>query len=291
MTELLSLIAGRETTGYVEVRWATDNGMGQKFFPVGSLAAAGEHIGNLAARTDVFIGAAPRVRRAGGRDAVQRAWCLWVDIDSTDWQQKLSLSPVAPSLIIASGSGGVHAYFSLTKPAPAKMIEQGNRRLAHLLGADPKCVDAARIMRPPQTWNHKHNPARPVTRVGGTQRLVSMLIVADLVDPVSGSRKRNVVPHRHEHADRLLGISAREYVPALSGREVNSGGKAQCPFHGGGHERTPSLHAYTNPAKGWRCYGCEKGGTVYDFAGELWGLSTRGDGFREIRHRLKGVLL
>jgi hypothetical protein len=35
-------------------------------------------------------------------------------------------------------------------------------RLVAALGADPRCLDAGRILRPPGTWNHKRRPPSPV---------------------------------------------------------------------------------------------------------------------------------
>lgn len=45
-------------------------------------------------------------------------------------------------------------------------------------------------------------------------------------------------------------------------------GFIQCPFHQG--DRTPSLKLYEN---GWKCFGCNRGGSVIDFAMELFDLS------------------
>ena len=35
----------------------------------------------LGRRTDVYVGCAPRTRRHGGRDAIERAFVLWADCD------------------------------------------------------------------------------------------------------------------------------------------------------------------------------------------------------------------
>ena len=59
-----------------------------------------------------------------------------------------------------------------------------------------------------------------------------------------------------------------------------------CPFHKDGQERTPSLSV-----KGahWRCFGCDTGGTVIDFAAALWGLGTKGADYLEIKRRLSAL--
>ena len=46
----------------------------------------------------------------------------------------------------------------LTARYPAREVESANRRLALALAADPASADAARILRPPGTLNHKHEP-------------------------------------------------------------------------------------------------------------------------------------
>jgi hypothetical protein len=42
-------------------------------------------------------------------------------------------------------------------------------------------------------------------------------------------------------------------------------------------DRTPSLHVYGDPERGWFCFGCGRGGSIYDFAALLFGRGTRGE--------------
>ncbi len=65
----------------------------------------------------------------------------------------------------------------------------------------------------------------------------------------------------------------------------------RCPFHNGGQERTASLHAYNDPARGWYCFGCDLGGSVYDLAAALWGIRPVGADFHRVRQRLARELL
>jgi hypothetical protein len=80
------------------------------------------------------------------------------------------------------------------------------------------------------------------------------------------------------------------YVGALTGQTVGRSRKIRCPFH---HEdKTPSFHAYEDPADGWFCFGCRRvGHSCYDLASELWGLDTTGPSFLELRARLYALLL
>ena len=83
-------------------------------------------------------------------------------------------------------------------------------------------------------------------------------------------------------------IAPAEYVQALAGLAVPRSRKVPCPFH---EDRTPSLHVYLQPAEGWHCYGCGRGGSVYDLAAGLWQLDTRGPDFLALRARLREQLL
>jgi hypothetical protein len=91
--------------------------------------------------------------------------------------------------------------------------------------------------------------------------------------------------------DVLLTISPSVYVEALADVEVPyHGGMLSCPLPD--HEDgTPSFRAYSDAGDGWYCWGCGRGGSIYDFGAALWGLSTRGSGFRELRQRLADELL
>lgn len=66
------------------------------------------------------------------------------------------------------------------------------------------------------------------------------------------------------------------------------GRKVACPSHA--PDRTPSLHVYDDRARGWYCYGCRRGGSVYDLGSVVFGLGTRGDDFRLLQQRLDAEL-
>jgi hypothetical protein len=89
-------------------------------------------------------------------------------------------------------------------------------------------------------------------------------------------------------ADPLQGISADHYYATLTGREITYG-NVQCPFHGDGQERNPSMRLYDTT---WFCFGCGEGGSVIQFAARLWGYSlpVRGDDFKAVRDRLLTAL-
>jgi hypothetical protein len=56
-----------------------------------------------------------------------------------------------------------------------------------------------------------------------------------------------------------------------------------CPFHDDSHA---SLHAYPTGNRGWFCFSCRRGGTIYDLAAAVWNIEPRGRGFIGLRSRL-----
>ena len=186
-------------------------------------------------------------------------------------------------MTVASGTrSNVHAYWLLAEPVSLDLIEAANRDLAKRLGADSASCDAARVLRPP-SLNHKHDPPAPVRIIScdPTRRTR----IDDIVDVAGIEPPRHVAgpTPRANAADELLRIDAREYVELLTGVCVGRDRKIRCPFH---KDDTPSLHVYRDPARGWYCYGCGRGGSIYDFAAHLWRCDTRGPEFVALRERL-----
>lgn len=96
-------------------------------------------------------------------------------------------------------------------------------------------------------------------------------------------------PRRTVQSDDLMKIDPPDYFISLTGLEVGErGGSVNCPLPGH-DERTPSCHVYSSAGRGWYCFGCQRGGTIYDLAGHLWELRTRGEDFKEINQRLRGL--
>jgi hypothetical protein len=292
----LAAIRGREPAGSLfEIRYKLDaGGMGQLFHDCHQLDPLLETIAKLSRRTDVYIGCAPRTRRHGGRDSIARLWTLWADIDGADALERLRAFEPAPHMIVASGSpDSAHSWWDLREPASPQQAERANRRLAHHLGADMRATDAARILRPAATWNHKHSPPAAVecVHLDARRALTVDELLANVPElPAAEAGPPRPLRRRLNHGeDPLQSIPAFEYVPALTGRPVGRDGKAQCPFHGGGEERTPSLHAYPDD-QGWFCFGCDKGGDIYTLGAMLYRLDGRRD-FPTIKRRIAADLL
>ena len=291
----LSALVGREPNGMLEVRWRHGDGMKRRVYRVGDeLGAAAAAIGELGSRTDVYVGCAPRRRRAGGLDAVQRVWVLWADCDTPAAIAALDAFRPAPAIVVRSGSGeNRHAYWTLSGPIGVEEATTANRRLAHALGADGGAVTtAATILRPPGTANFKHTPAVAVVaeRIQPWRRVSARRLVGELDDPpgraATRAERRDVGDVTSD--DGLRQVAPAVYVQALTGLSAGRDGKVSCPFHG--EDRTPSLHVYEDPAAGWYCYGCGRGGSIFDLGAEVFGLSTRGREFVELRARLEAAL-
>lgn len=135
---------------------------------------------------EVYIGVLPRLGRGTeDRDVPLTKW-LWVDLDAGESEGahiaqmladvRINDQPLPrPSLIVHSGSGGVHLYWELPEFHPLTDSEERRtfsgvlRRLCLAIGgrapfahADTSCVNPSRILRVPGTLNHKWNPARDV---------------------------------------------------------------------------------------------------------------------------------
>jgi hypothetical protein len=285
MRDYLDILTGRgQGSGWIELRYRYRDGMRTRFYPAaGSRQMIARTIARHAARRDVYVGCALRSSQRGNRKHVGEAWALWVECDGCEAGGVLAAFEPAPSLTIASGTPGhLHAYWALQEPLNADAVEQGNRRLARAVGGDPACFDAARILRPPDTLNHKHVPPRPVYQVGAL--LPEPYTVANVLSglPPIPARPVPELP-RVDSSDPLLVIPPAAYVPKLTGLTVSPNNKVCCPFH---DDRTPSLHIYDSPERGWFCFGCCRGGSIYDLAAELWSIDPRGSGFLELRRRL-----
>jgi len=286
------IVGDRRGDELLEIRYATGGGMRRRFISIGRLDAAARAIRSLSPHTDVYCGVLLRSHRAGGRDAVARSHLAFVEIDAVNALDRLQRFARAPTMIVSSGTAGhAHAYWRLRPRVGAVELEQANRTLASHLGGDLASVDAARILRPAGTLSHKHRPPAPVELLHLDS--AAQYELAELVDglPPSPRGPAAAVAGRERAAgtkldELLLAIPAATYVCELTGLEPRRNGKVNCPFHA---DDTPSLQLYDDGT--FFCYGCGAGGSLYDFAGRLWGLDTKGRAFLELRARLANTFV
>lgn len=259
-------------------------GMRREFVPARDWLAIEQAALRLAEDGDCYVGICPRKRtepQTGGRDAVEWAHVLWADCDTDESVKALANFDPLPAVVVRSGSGGVHAYWPIP-PTPVDVAVAANRRVAERIGADVKATDAARILRPPGTRNFKHTPPKAVEMSRCEAELFTVEAVAGAAPPVELPKRR--APKRA--TSDLDRIAPTEYMAVLCGVERNREGMVRCPLPDHG-DRTPSCRVYDDPEQGWHCFGCNRGGSIYDLAAGLWGLRTRGDDFRELWRRLR----
>ncbi len=269
--------------------------MRRSWHPASAPIGAARAILELAERTDVYIGLAPRRHRHGGKSAIKRIWTLWADLDTPESTGQVSTLPVAPGIVVQSGSAGHrHLYWPLSAPLGIAEAELANRTLTLALGADGGAVvNAATILRPPSTLNHKSTPPAPVMLVTLDRRRHPVEeILTGLPAPAPPALTPRPPPDLVDRSgDPLQVIKPEHYIEVLTGREVPRSRKISCPLH---HERTPSFHVYPTPEQGWTCFGCPRGpngkplgGDIYTLAEKLW----RTEDFLELTRRLYDTFL
>lgn len=293
--DVLGAAAGPDELLELRYRLDSGGGLGRYFEHVYSSPALATRALLLSRTTDTYIACAPRKRRGGTIDDVAASAVVWVDLDTPEAVQALERFSPAPAIVIASGTGtNVHAYWPLTGRADAEQVASANRKLAHALGGDCGAVtNAAAILRPPGTRNHKHEPSTRVDalELDSHRRLALGEITAGLHDPAKATGPATPATRSHHaSSDPLLRIAPAEYVERLLGVKVPHSGKVACPFH---EDKTPSLHVYDTPEQGWCCFsarcavnGRPRGGSIYNLAGPLMGYETTGDDFRALKREL-----
>lgn len=292
----LQMLAGSaQRSQFFDMRYLTSGGvMRQQFVSVLRVHQLARRITGLACGADVYVGVALRERAHGGKSAIGGSHLLYIECDDAHAKDRLDSFAHPPTMQIASGTPGhLHLYWWLNERVANVQVESANRRLALELKGDPGCFDIARILRPPETFNHKHDPPRAVSLLGW--RKDARYTLEQLTDGLPDDPD----PRAPEHPDdvtrragssvldrELLAIPADRYVRVLAGLAPNKAGKILCPFH---RESDASLQLY--PDGSFYCYGsrCRKGGTIYDFAAGLWGIGTRDRDFLELRQRLASI--
>ena len=251
-------------------------------------------------RAEVFLTPATLRVPAPGNDSVAESAVVWVDIDDPRRLVELRRFAHAPHAVIASGSGGAHAYWRLAEALSGERCEALNRSLAAALGADPASCNRGRIMRVPGTLNWK-----PAAR--GRQPVWCRVVMCDLAkppypaavlgaglrDPKAGSpARRGPRRPRAGGSEPWLEMEAAEYYRAITGREPGRDGKVRCP--NAAHEDAhPSAQLYWGAGAGWYCFACGAGGGAVDMVAALRGYPTGGalrrERFNECARELRRI--
>lgn len=113
---------------------------------------------NTALKANVFYSPAIFSVASPKKDSVLGSWVLWVDFDGNaphDWDNDVP----APTLVVQSSlEGHQHCYWRLDEfLTDIPTLEDRNRAIAYLLGADTSGWDADQLLRPIHTTNYKRN--------------------------------------------------------------------------------------------------------------------------------------
>jgi hypothetical protein len=140
-----------------------ERGARDRFLDAGAGAALAARVrGELDVEwRELFVTPAALREPRGRNEAVAEAICAWVDLDDPERVEGLESFGHRPHLVVASGSGGRHAYWRLARPAGPDVVARANRMLCEQLGADRQSTNPARLMRLPGSANWKSGePAR-----------------------------------------------------------------------------------------------------------------------------------
>lgn len=283
----LAMLAGRDRTGYLEQRGPGPDGRwASTFHRTDRLDPMAEQLLMVGKARPVYVGCAPRTHRHGGLDAIGNVYCIWTDHDGPESVARLDNFRHRPTVVIRSGTGpNRHAYWQLSRPLDAGQAGRALRRLAHHLGADMACAEPARILRPPFTTNHKSDPPAVVDleHLDVTAHDPAEL-VGHLPDPPTRTTAPKPARTPYQGDDPLSAIAPAVYMEALTGQVPDTTGKVCCPLPGH-DDATPSCQVYPDADRGWYCFGCGRGGRVYDLAALLAGyrLPLRGADFIAVR--------
>lgn len=305
---LVEIASAERTGGRLRMRGRRAR---RNYLPAGDRAALRRRAEALSgAGLEVFVTPATLLARAPGNDSVGELGVAWIDIDAAPdsrrprgWPAWLPLEEALrrlrsfacrPHLVVASGTGGLHAYWRLRPVAPERG-ERANHQLAAALGGDHQSSNAGRIMRLPGTRNTKRAPpawCRVVCCDLGRAAYEVEELTREHRDPRAPRAFRS-----HPEWDRPgAELPPPAYFERLAGLAVDSGGGlVSCP-HPAHRDHHPSCMVYPNLGRGWYCFSCGAGGGPIDLVSALRGGPTgrelRDEEFkeaaRECRERLGG---
>jgi hypothetical protein len=190
----LHTLAGKPKLGQCfDVRWRTlAGGMHRRFVSALRIGETARLISRMTSWTDVDVGVALREWGTGsGKRAIEGSRLLFVDCDDSGITERLTELAPPPTMVVASGTPGhTQMYWLLDRPLVAGYVESANRRLALALGGEVACVDIARILRPPRTFNYKSGRRRAVKLIGFQAQAQYELseVIAGLPEPRSPRR-------------------------------------------------------------------------------------------------------
>jgi len=281
----LALYAARlhaDTGGYIEVAVARRTRTGglvfrdrsdpRRYTRAGDWRTLARHCAQYTRMgLEVFASPIPRPVAAPGSGPVRDGRVVWVDVDSPESQWRLDAFARRPHLIVNSGRGR-HAYWAVDQRLLADELDSANRRLARLLRGDSAAVDRGRLLRLPGSINHKNGaPCRVLLCDLARPPYTSEQLIGDLPDPKRPRPPREGTRCDDAGSDAAEQVPPVEYMRIFGNVDAIAGRKVNCPLPDH-DDRTPSCHVYDDVDRGWFCFGCRRGGSIYDLAALMLGL-------------------
>jgi hypothetical protein len=285
----LRVLAGREpATSFLELRHRVGpETLTARFFAVNDFARIVAAIQRRSTLADVYIGCAPRCRRSGTRRDVARVWVLWAECD---------------------GAAAAHAAQHYD---PNRRSWWGRDRETTSTPTG-RCANRCHRRRPSGPTSASRTPSAPIVRAStshefsglrargttSTNRRRPSELYGSTPEPgsthtaCSEMRRRSTTYASSVDGTTAMGAtpggipcsrSSRRYVSELLGVQARPGRKVRCPFH---RDERPSLHVYPTAERGWCCFSCGRGGSIYDLAAALWSVPPRGREFIELKQLL-----
>ena len=134
---LETLAGDAPESAFLEIRFRVgDHAMASEFVAVHGHGEQVRAIRRRGSRTDVYVGCAPRARRAGTKNAIDEVWVLWAECDGADAARAAHAYRPRPPIVIASGTGpNLHAYWPLR--APVRRARPRRRTCGSLMHSEP----------------------------------------------------------------------------------------------------------------------------------------------------------
>lgn len=232
-----------------------------------------------AAGQECWCSVLPRTELVAGGKAVPGGAVLWADVDTpgTLWRARALREQLPVRLVVESGGASDpreprwHLYLVASRWLAAEELEAANVRLAQVLGGD-RVGDRGRLMRLPGTRNLKGGRPGRWCRIVACDLHATAVDVASVVDapPKRADRPARSTrdPRGATAGSRLDELTPRTWFALLEpDRPISDYGYARCPLH---DDHVPSLKLYDEPADGWYCWACARGGDLIEYAAWRW---------------------
>jgi hypothetical protein len=188
MLEYFQRVVALDPDTFFSIHWKTPGGMPGVVFQ--DYQTAIDYVNSMKNQSDVYLAMGAQARCEDDGTAIRQttntcaARCLYMDIDVKDGAYASTKEAMKalkefviktklpmPSVIVRSGSGGLHVYWALSElitPGEFKKLAGQLSSAAQEAGLlfDRACTtDITRLLRVPETFNYKTTPASPVVLV------------------------------------------------------------------------------------------------------------------------------